>query len=69
MIKVYKVDWKIPDGGRYIPPDSVGCGDYYNDKYGTDIIPATNIKMARKIVKDARLSAKIIRIKMLANLG
>jgi len=68
VIKVYQVNWRIPDGGQYIPPDSVGGGDYYRDKYRTDIIPATSIKMAREIVEEARPSAKVTKVKILSKL-
>ncbi len=74
MIKVFKVDWCIEDGGSCVPLGPVrlclfGGGNYYQDEYGTDIIPAMSIKMARDIVNKARPSAKITGVKILANLN
>lgn len=69
MIKVYQVNWKIPNGG---PLSHLGivCGGhhYRTDKYGTDIIPATSIKMAETMIQEARPSAIITGTKVLADL-
>jgi hypothetical protein len=66
MIKVYQVNWSVPNGGQYVPPDPVSGGDYCRDEYGLDIVPATSMKMARSIVEKARPQAVVGEIKMLA---
>jgi len=66
IIKVYRVNWEIPNGGQYVPPDPVIGGDYFRDKYGIDIIPATSIQTAKAIVKRARPSANITTARLLA---
>jgi hypothetical protein len=66
MIKVYQVNWSVSDGGQYVPPDPVCGGGWYSDQYGSDIIPATSMKIARSIIEKARPQAVVGAIKMLA---
>ena len=61
MINVYQINWVIYGGGCR---KGGGCVD----KYGTDIIPAKSQKQAREMIKQARPSANISKIVMLANL-
>ncbi len=68
-LKVYQVNWKIPEGGPWVPFDPVCGGEYNLDKYGKDIITATSGKMAQGIVKRVRRSAVITKTKVLATLS
>lgn len=60
-MKIFAVSWVARERGQYIPPDPVCGGDYYADKHGTDIITATNAKIAKVAVEMARPCAKVKR--------
>ncbi len=60
-MKIFSVSWVERGAGQYVPPDPVGGGDYYADKYGTDIITASNAKTAKEAVEMVRPNAKVYR--------
>ena len=46
------VRWRIPYGGSYIPEDSCTYGGGYNsDKYGQDLIPASDRDEIKSIIR------------------
>jgi len=61
----YLVTWQLPGRGQYIPPDPCCGGNYYKDKYVSQIMYARSLEQIRKLVKDAYPDAQNIRIRRL----
>lgn len=67
-MKIYKVTYIVPGKGSYCPPDPMGDGGYYRDKYGVEIITAPTAKIAEEVVKKVYPTATVKRPKLIFDL-
>ncbi len=60
-MSIFRVVWKIIDGGEYVPEDQGGGGGFHMDTHGCDIVTASSGRRARVAVKLARPKATVER--------